>query len=149
VLTIWIPPGEPTTYEHCVIAPSGPVKHVHQARAHGPHQVISVPQQLFQILLGSGQGLRWEKLNPKAIEWMARMQGANTYMGEQFPDENNPPPVPVVVADVAPVSVRMRAPAGASSYSHEGIEHRIGQDGMIEIDESAVDVFRALGFALA
>jgi hypothetical protein len=93
--------------------------------------------------------LRWEKLNPKAIQWMARMQGANTYMGEQFPDEANPPPLPEAVADVAPVSVRMRAPTGASSYSHEGIEHQSGENGMIEIDERSADVFRAFGFTLA
>jgi len=52
------------------------------------------------------------------------------------------------VADAAPAKIKMRAPTGVTSYSHQGIEHQI-EDGMIEIDERSADVFRAFGFTLA
>jgi hypothetical protein len=146
MLTVWIPDGQAGTFEHNVVTPTGAVKNVHQARAHGQHRVVEIPQQLFQSLLGGPNGQLWEKLNPKAIEWMARMQGTNTYMGEQFPDENSPPPIAAVAAYAAPVSVKLRAPAGVGSYSVRGIESKVGKDGLIEVDGHVADELRPHGF---
>ena len=148
MLTIWVPDGQAGTYEHNFISKDGPVKSVYLARAHGPHRVVEIPQSLFQGLLGGGSGLLWEKLNPIAIGWMAQQAGS-TYYGSAFPDEANPPPLAPVASNAAPVMVKMRAPAGTTSYSHGGVEHEIGDSGTVEVDESVGDVLRSFGFTPA
>ena len=149
MLTIWIPDGEAGTFEHSVVTKTGPGQNIYHSRMHNGHRVVDVPPALFQILLGSANGLLFERLNPRSIEWMARMDGSTHYGNAAFPDEANPPPLAPVASNAAPVMVKMRAPAGITSYSHGGVEHEIGDSGTVEVDESVGDVLRSFGFTPA
>jgi hypothetical protein len=146
MLTIWLPPGEAGTFEHSVVTKTGPGKNVYHSRMHNGHRVVDVPPSLFQILLGGANGLLFERLNPRSIEWMARMDGSTHYGNAAFPDEANPPPIAPVATDAAPIKIKMRAPVGTSSVSHEGASIEIGKDGTVTVDETAADKLRWHGF---
>jgi hypothetical protein len=89
----------------------------------------------------------WQKLNPRALDWIGEMSGSNQYQGQPFPDENNPPPVaPAVVTEVAPTMVTMTPPDGCSSFSHEGVSYQIGKRRTIEVTEKTAEALRSHGF---
>jgi hypothetical protein len=146
MLTVWIPRDQPTTYEHEMIVNNSPKKLVYQARMHAGRLVVDLAPGFFQLLLGSGNGLLWQKTNPRAVEWLGTLSGTNTYLGSPFPDEHNPPATQVAPAVAALVSVKLRAPAGVGSYSVRGIESKVGKDGLIEVDGHVADELRPHGF---
>jgi len=116
---------------------------------HKGHRVIDIPPGFFRSLLASPNGLVWERLNPRAIDWLGAMSGSNTYQGQPFPDESNPPIPPVAPIAAALVFVKLRAPHGATSYSHAGTEHQIAKDGHVTVDENVAATLLSHGFVAA
>jgi hypothetical protein len=149
MLTVWVPKDQPTTYEHETIVNGEGKKIIYQARMHAGRLVVDFAPGFFQLLLGSGNGLLWQRNNPRAIDWLGTLAGSNQYFGQPFPDEDSPPPTLVAPPEVAPISVRLRAPAGTSCYSHAGELHEIGTDGLITVDPPVADVLHWHGFTRA
>ena len=146
MITVWIPEGELSTFEHNITANGNPTKIHYQARMHNGHRAIDVSPAFFQSLVGSPNGLLWQRLNPKTIDWLGGLKNTNTYQGQPFPDESNPPPIAAMVTDVTPAMVRMRVPQGTCTYSHNGTEYEVGKDGMINVAEHVADVLKSHGF---
>ena len=77
MITIWIPETESSTYEHNVVS-NGVAKNIrYQARMHNGHRVLDVTPGYFKVLLASPNGMLWQKLNPKTLEWIGSMAGTN------------------------------------------------------------------------
>ena len=138
MLTVFVPRNEPTTFLDGEIT--------YKARTHNGRLVIDVPQMFFRktMLLGSA-GLLWERENPEAMAWM----GANdkySMSSNAFPGADRPAPTAPAVTEVAPKMVKMLAPDGVTSFSHDGQEHRIGKDGSIAVHAPVADVLRSHGF---
>jgi hypothetical protein len=150
MLTIYIPPGQTSVWETQQTVKGAPQRVTYAPRLHdNGRYVLDVPRGFFTgVILPSNQGKLWQDENWEALAWLGKSDPGVEF-GDAFPGRDRPPAIAPVVADAAPAKIKMRAPTGVTSYSHDGVEHAIGEDGMIEIDERAADVFRAFGFVFA
>jgi hypothetical protein len=149
MLTVYIPPGQTSVWETQQTVKGAPQRVTYAPRLHdNGRYVLDVPRGFFTgVILPSNQGKLWQDENWEALAWLGKSDPGVEF-GDAFPGRDRPPAIAPVVADAAPAKIKMRAPTGVTSYSHQGIEHQI-EDGMIEIDERSADVFRAFGFTLA
>ena len=138
MLTVFIPPGEPTTF---IVDGTS-----YTARMFNGRLVIEMPQRIFrgQLLLGKS-GLLWERENPEAMEWLGQSDPF-VMSSNAFPGAGRPPAVAPVVVQVAPVMRKLIAPEGITSFSHGGTEHKINKDGSITVDDKVASALRAHGF---
>jgi hypothetical protein len=147
MLTVFMPPSlKGTIFETQGVVNGNPQKIVYAPRLHNGHLVIDVPRAFFISMLSSPQGRQWETENPEAVAWLGQ-NDRGFEVNDAFPGADRPPPNAAVVNEVAPpVMVRMRAPTGATSYSHGGAEYEIGKDGTVTVDEHVAAVLRSHGF---
>ena len=138
MLTVFIPQNEPTTFLDG--------NATYQARIHNGRLVVDVPQQFFRasLLLGKN-GLLWERENHEVMAWMGANDGA-VMSCNAFPGADRPPPVAPVATDSAPKMVRVLAPDGVTSFSHDGVEHKVAKDGSVTVSDPVADVLRSHGF---
>jgi hypothetical protein len=150
MLTIFVPESLQTgEFEVNTVVNGDPKKVTYKPRIHNGHRVLDVPPAFFRTLLSGTDGLPWQRANPEALAWLGEHKGTNTYFGQPFPGAGRPPPVAPIVSNAAPVMVRLRAPAGATSFSHNGQELEIGKDGTITVEDHVADVLRSHGFTRA
>lgn len=138
MLTVFVPPNAASTFIDG--------NATYKARMHNGRLVIDLPSMFFrkQILLGKS-GLAWERENPEAMEWMGKNDDF-VMSSNAFPGAGRPPPAASVVVEVAPVMIKLIAPEGVSSFSHDGAEHKVGKDGSITVDDHVATVLRSHGF---
>jgi hypothetical protein len=140
VLTVFVPSGGPNQ----IIGRDGKT---YNARLLNGRLVIDIPLNLFQAQLAGKQGLRWQAENYEAMEFLGANQSSNFMINNAFPGAGRPAPAPVAAeAEAAPVIVRLLAPEGAHSFSHDGREYKIGKDGSITVDDQLANVLRSHGF---
>jgi hypothetical protein len=150
MLTIYCPPGNTSVWETTITVKGALQRATYEPRLHDNGRfVIDVPRGFFTgTILPSNQGKLWEDENWEAMQWLGKIDPGMEF-DNAFPGRDRPPTIAPVVADASPISVKMRAPPGTSSVSHEGAPIEIGKDGCVTVDERSADVFRAFGFTLA
>lgn len=149
-ITIFVPDVvQAGHFEVNQIVNGAPSRIVYEPRAWRGWRVMEVQPQFFRSLLSGENGLAWERENPEVIEWIGRQEGNNEYGGSPFPGSGRPERVHAVAAEAAPVMVRLRAPTGVNSYSHGGVEGKIGADGTIEVLDDVAQDLRQHGFVAA
>jgi len=149
MITVWVPPGEAGTFEQAITVNGAAKRDVYNARMHDGRRVVDMPPALFKTLLGGGNGLLWQRMNPKTLEWFGELNGTNQYFGQPFPDEHNPPPIAPIATEAVPVMVRLVAPDGVTSFSCEGVEHKVGKDRSITVTEHVAGTLKSHGFVAA
>ena len=138
MLTVFVPPNEVSTFIDG--------NATYKARMHNGRLVVDLPPIFFrkQVLLGKS-GLAWERENPEAMEWMGRNDDF-VMSSNAFPGAGRPPQVAPVAVEVAAVIIKLIAPEGVSSFSHDGAEHKVGKDGSITVPDHVASVLRSHGF---
>lgn len=99
----------------------------------------------FQLLLGGSQGKDWQDCNLEVMQWSGE-NDRRTMSSNAFPGANRPPPAAPVIVQTAPVMIRLIAPDGTTSFSHEGAERNVDKDGSITVPKNVADVLRTHGF---
>lgn len=145
LITVFVPPGESTDFHADQVINGHRTSVSYRARQHQGRTVVDLPPAIFRHLLAAEQGLKWEQANPEAIAWLGR-NDARVMTGNIFPGEHRPPPVMRPTVDAAPVMVRLRAPEGVTSFSHQGTEQTVDDDSSVSVDASVAVVLRSFGF---
>jgi hypothetical protein len=148
MLTIFCPPNETSTWETQTTVNGQATPARYTPRLYNGRFVLDCPPQFFvSVILHSRNGMLWERENPEAIAWLAKFQDQlNSDYGTAFPGADRPPPIVPVVTEVAPVIVKLRAPAGTTAYSYGGVENKIDKSGHVTVAENVADVLRSHGF---
>jgi hypothetical protein len=148
VLTVFCPPGETGIFETTNIVNGVPTAITYAPRLWNGHHVIQMPKELFQTIMLGRNGKAWQDSNWEALEWLG--QDHTMENGDAFPGIGRPPLVAPIATEAAPpVVVKLRAPTGATSYSVDGVEHAVGKDGTITVDERVAEILRSHSFITA
>jgi hypothetical protein len=142
VITLNVPAGGPS---HIVgIGGNNSSTTTYAARLYKGRNVIDLPKPVFIQQLQGQDGLGWQNANPNAMKFFAEH---GDYQGTPFPDEGSVLPPPTTPAEPAPVVMRkIRAPAGVTNFSHDGVNHEIGKDGTITVPAEVADILTSHGF---
>lgn len=109
--------------------------------------LIDIPREIWMSLIRGSQGLSWMSLNPEVASYLAA--NPDFMMGRAFPGEARtavlPPPPPAPIKR-EPVMVKLTAPEGATSFSIEGRETKIGKSGIVIVADHVADALRSHGF---
>jgi hypothetical protein len=142
MITCNVPEGGPTSIEG-LRGNNDKEMPIYVARFYNGRNVIDLPALIFVQQLQGGMGLDWQRLNSKAIEFIAAHQDG--YYGTPFPDEDFTPP-PKAKPPAAPVMVRLMAPEGVTHFSHAGEEHKVAEGGFITVTDEVAATLRSHGF---
>lgn len=150
LLTVFVPPGmEGTTFEEQSIVNGNMVPSNYQARPAKGFWVVDIPLGYFNRLIAGPNGKDWSDANPEILEWLSKAD-RRVMSCNAFPGEHRAPRIaPAEAPKLAPKIVRMRPPAGVTSFSHEGREFEVGADGSIEVGEHVAEVLKSHGFVKA
>jgi hypothetical protein len=148
MITVYIPANDSFNYherEHLHNGQLVTTKYI--ASVHNGRRVIPVTVDQFIKLIGGPNGLAWHNENVEALEWIAANK-TNPHV-DAFPGASRAPLADTAGVESAPVMVKMLAPEGASSFSHEGVELKIGKDGSITVEAGVAAVMQSHGFRAA
>lgn len=147
LVTAFVPPLpslQGTTFEEQAVINGNQVPKQYQQRMHNGHSVVDVPFGLLQRLLSGPMGKHWHDANPEVLAWMGeadrRTMSCNAFPGERRAAPLPPPEPPAAIV------VKMKAPDGVSSFSHNGRPFEVGKDGTIEVEGHVVEIARSHGF---
>jgi hypothetical protein len=149
MLTIYCPQGETSTWITHGVVNGNRTEIQYKPRWHNGRMVLDIPRGFFTgVILPGNRGKLWEDENLETMQWLGRNDHAME-INDAFPGADRPPPVAPVVTEVAPVMIKMRAPAGCSGVSYEGAAIEIAEDGTITVTEQAAATLRSHGFLAA
>lgn len=144
MLTVFAPEGTGTFITTSVIN-GRTTEVVHQPRHFNGWLVIDLPRKMFVAQLQGANGKAFEDANWEAMKFLGEHQSADEISA--FPGEHRAPFVAPVATEVAPpVMVKMIAPEGCSSFSHDGSTHKIGKDRTIEVEGHVAAILKSHGF---
>jgi hypothetical protein len=145
LLTVFCPPAETGVFETMNVTNGVPTAVTYAPRLFNGRFVIDIPKELFQQILMGNNGKKWLDENWEAVEWLGRDHVMEN--GDAFPGRDRPAPTaPVATTEIEPKIVKLRAPEGTTSFSFEGVEHKIGKNHTIEVLDHVADVLRSHGF---
>lgn len=146
MITVYVPPGvNLNCFEDNKIINGRGVTKNYFARTHNGHIVIPLTPAAFREMISGPQGILWERENGAAIEWLH--QNKLNLDADVFPGEGRAPLEVKPAADAAPVMVKLIAPAGTSSFSHNGTERTVSKDRTVTVENHVADVLRTFGFS--
>jgi hypothetical protein len=146
MLTVFVPPGESGYFEENKVINGTATKIKYAPRPYNGRLVVDLPLPIFLkcALLGAN-GLLWERENVQAMAWIGQ-NGSVEQINNAFPGASRPPPIPTVESKSTPAMIKMIAPEGVSSFSHDGVDHKVGKDRSITVAYHVADVLRSHGF---
>jgi hypothetical protein len=148
LVTIFVPPAMhgTTTFEDQTTLNSNRETKIYQTRVHNGHLVVDVPLAFFLRMINGPQGKLWSDSNPEVNVWLGEGDRRLMY-NNAFPGEHRPPPPPA--PEKVAVTLKMRAPEGTHSFSHGGVETKVGKDGCVLVADHVAEVLKSHGFHAA